>query len=189
MKPPHHGAYDEIYKLSVKNIINARHDIENIGETYQKPLDYNCYDDTKYRDNDENEIDLDEMSTFIDYDRLLIDPSSERYQLEEMMKNNERFNTAIKKFKTSTKELRTINAKTKVELDVAWHSYYLSSSTSSRHTTTTLDLDDKKINYNDMSEDGYEYNMNSDLEMDSEYLELMKKVNKPGPLQKRFSII
>merc|ERR1711920_158308 len=94
---------------------------------YRKELDYACYDEMSYVES-ENEINLDaeDVTIVIDYDKLLIDPRSERYQSEQMIKNHDRFVASIEKFKKSSKELREIDTQIKVQLDVDLHSYEVS---------------------------------------------------------------
>merc|ERR1712228_159457 len=124
-EPPHHSAYKQVHLMSIENVNNAKNDLQDIGEIYQKPLDYASYDEMSYIESDsELSLDTDDMPMIvIDYDKLLIDPRSERYESEQMVKNHDRFNASIEKFKQSSKELRAIDTKIKVQLDVDLYSY------------------------------------------------------------------
>jgi len=126
-EPPHHSAYKQVHVMSIENVNTAKNDLQDIGEMYRKELDYACYDEMSYVES-ENEINLDaeDVKIVIDYDKLLIDPRSERYESEQMIKNHDRFVASIEKFKKSSKELREIDTQIKVQLDVDLHSYEVS---------------------------------------------------------------
>ena len=106
-QPSHYGAYEELYVKTQQLVTDAQHDLEDIANAYQQPLDYSMYHvaDSQAADSglpaaDEDRV-LDGEIPVLDWDTLTSDPALERYEAEESLRDQDRFESAYKKFRAS----------------------------------------------------------------------------------------
>eukprot|EP01083_Nonionella_stella_P292966 996400_1 len=104
---PHIEAYNQIYLLLLQNITNAKNDMEELTQMYDESIDYTSYNNN----NEEEEFDWDQLSSSIH-------SSTQRYEEQQ---NNERFAAMIQRIQTSTKELRTLHAKSNAQLNASYY--------------------------------------------------------------------